>query len=209
MEEKIKFGAMWLSLICLLIFIVQLLIPNFTENFMLTSKAIYRPWQFLTSIFLHADISHLIYNLFALLLFGTIAERLIGTKRFLFLFFCSGIIANLISFSFYPNSLGASAAIMAVLGLAAILKPGMTVFAFGMIMPMFILAIIWAAGSIMGLFGIGEQNIGYLAHLIGLLLGFVYGLILKFNRPSAIQISRKRIALPENYMRYWENTHIK
>ena len=121
-KEKFRFYFLWLSLVCIGIFILQNLpgIPGFTEMFVLNSKALDGEfWRFLSAIFLHGSITHLIYNLFALLFFGGLLEKLIGSKRFLILFFISGIFANLISVWFYSSSLGASGAVYGILGALA------------------------------------------------------------------------------------------
>jgi membrane associated rhomboid family serine protease len=57
-----------------------------------TASVASRPWTMLTYIFLHGSFAHLFYNMFALALFGSILERVIGGKRFLFVFFVSGIL---------------------------------------------------------------------------------------------------------------------
>jgi membrane associated rhomboid family serine protease len=203
-----KLFTFWMSGFCIIVFILQNILLNFTETFMLTNQALSRPWQFLTAIFLHGDLVHLAYNLFALLLFGLILEKIIGSKKFLALFLFSGVIANLISFSFYPSSLGASGAIMAVIGMLAVLRPGMTVWAFNLPMPMFLAAILWIGGSLLGIFGFGEQNIGYIAHLTGLLLGLIFGFILK----SGYAIKKVRVEEPlisEDYIKIWEDSHLR
>lgn len=209
MEENMKFYTLWLSLICIIVFIIQNIFTGFTDIFMLTSQALKMPWQFLTAVFLHGGIIHLIYNLFALLLFGLILEKRIGSRNFLALFLISGILANLISFSFYPSSLGASGAIMAVMGALAVLNPTMTVWAFNLPMPMFIAAILWAGGSLMGVFGFGDQSIGYLAHLSGLVLGMLYGLFLRLRHPVQKNEGSDSPLISEDYVRIWEDNNIK
>ena len=204
---KFKFYALWLSLACIFIFIIQNLFAGFTDLFLLTPSALsdFQIWRFLTSIFLHADITHLIYNLFALALFGSMLEKIIGSRKFILVFFASGIFANLVAVNFYDSSLGASGAIYGILGCLAVLKPGMMVWAFGFPMPMFIAALLWTAGSVLGIFM--PSNIGHIAHLsgiaIGFLLGFIYKIILKRNR----QIERK-IKISEPDMRNWEARYI-
>ena len=198
----------WLAGICIIIFILQNIIPGLTDNFMLTSSALTSPWQFLTAIFLHGSITHLFYNLFALILFGFILERIIGSKKFLFLFLVSGILANIISFSFYPSSLGASGAIMAIIGTLAILRPTMIVWTFNLPMPMAIAAIIWIAGSIMGVFGFGDQSVGYIAHLTGLTIGILYGIFLRIRYPQK-KIIKENPLLSEDYIHIWENNNLR
>lgn len=53
-------------------------------------------WQYISSMFMHADISHLLFNMFGLFMFGTALERLWGAKKFLTLYFAAGIGAGLI-----------------------------------------------------------------------------------------------------------------
>src|SRR3989338_10954625 len=98
-----KFYALWLSAICILFFILQIAIPGFTDALVLNQQSFIEPWRFVTAIFLHGDITHLIYNLFALVLFGLILEKLIGSRKFLIVFIFSGIFANLISVNFYDS----------------------------------------------------------------------------------------------------------
>ena len=45
-----------------------------------------------TAMFLHADLMHIAYNIFALILFGSILESLIGSNKFLGVFFVTGVL---------------------------------------------------------------------------------------------------------------------
>jgi len=208
-KEKFRFWGFWLSLIMILVFILQYYISGFTDMFKLSENVLSMPWQFVTAMFLHGSLQHLVYNLFALLLFGFILERMIGGKNFLILFFSSGILANIISWYWYPNALGASGGIMGVIGAAAALKPLMAVWAFGLILPMFVVAIAWIVGSVMGIFGYGSTNTGYLAHLIGILFGILYGLWIRLkSRGKSYVVYKRRIVIPENVMRNWEDTYM-
>lgn len=190
----------------ILVFILQNTINGFTNEFLLSEQAIKKPWQFLTAIFLHNDIGHLFYNLIALLFFGVTLEKTVGTKIFIKIFLISGIFANFISFWFFPNSLGASGAIMGIIGAITIMKPEMPAFVFGMIVPIFIASIIWITGDLLGLFGIGKSNIGYLAHLSGIFIGIIYGIYLK---PNFKKMKNEKINIPEEIVQEWENNFIK
>jgi len=207
-KQKFNFYFLWLSLICIIIFILQNLpgIPGFTEMLILNKKAVYdfQIWRFVSAIFLHGGIVHLTYNLFALLFFGVLLEKLIGSKKFLGLFFIAGIVANLVSVWFYESSLGASGAIYGILGALVILKPMMMVWAFGLIMPMFIAGILWIIGGIIGIFI--PSNTGHIAHLSGIGVGFLIGLVFLIN-----QKKRKNIVLkvPDNYIRLWEDKYFR
>jgi len=199
---KIKFCFLWLSLVCIICFILQNLSSWFTELFVLNKGAVYNyeVWRFVSSIFLHLGIIHLAYNLFALLFFGFLLEKLIGSKRFLILFFASGIIANLISIWFYNSSLGASGAIYGILGTLIVIKPMMIVWAFGLILPMFIAGILWVIGDLIGLFI--PSNIGHIAHLSGIFVGILFGIYLLLKQKKKKEI---KVVVPEEYVRLWED----
>ena len=52
---------------------------------------VFKPWQVITSIFMHADESHLLFNMIGLLFFGSAVEQVWGAKKFLFVYFSAGI----------------------------------------------------------------------------------------------------------------------
>ncbi|MPM11977.1 hypothetical protein SDC9_58328 [bioreactor metagenome] len=62
-------------------------------------SANFRPWQFITYMFMHADFGHLFFNMFALWMFGYLIENFWGTKRFLIFYFVTGVGAALLQFS--------------------------------------------------------------------------------------------------------------
>jgi len=208
---KIKFYFLWLSIICIGVFILQNLpiTPEFTETFILNQNAVqeFQIWRFVTAIFLHGSIVHLIYNLFALLFFGFSLEKRIGSKRFLLVFLLSGIIANIFAVNFYESSLGASGAIYGILGCLVILAPFSFVWAFGLIMPLFIAVGLWIAGDVLTTLGaFGETNVGSIAHLSGVAVGILFGLILR--KPSTIKNLQNKIEIPDNYIHQWERTYM-
>ena len=202
--EKKYFFCLWLALICIIVFVIQQIMPGFTDAFLLTSDSLTSPWRFLTAVFLHGSVAHLFYNLFALVLFGIMLESIIGSRKFLWLFLISGILANIISFYFYPSSLGASGAIMAIIGCLAVLRPMMTIWAFNLPMPMFVAAILWTLGSIMGIFGFGDQSTGHIAHLGGIVVGLLYGFYLRVRYPQKKNVEN-HIEIDESSIRSWED----
>jgi rhomboid protease GluP len=80
-------------------------------------------WRLLTAMFLHGDgtargtLLHLMLNAFALLQLGTLFEVMFGTKRFVTVYFVSGLLASLTS-AYFTNgaSVGASGAIFGIVG---------------------------------------------------------------------------------------------
>jgi len=210
---KSGFWFVYLSLICVIVFVLQNIFNGFTDMFILNLKAIYeyQIWRFVTSIFLHGGVVHLLYNLFALLFFGFIFERKIGSWKFVGIFFISGIIGNIIGVNFYSSSLGASGAIYGILGCLAIINPFMMVFAFGIIMPMFIAAIVWIIGDVMGVFGFGSQGTGYIAHLGGVFVGVVVGIVLRLfiRNGTRDNGNSRKIVIDEGSIRGWEDSWMR
>ncbi len=200
--EKMRFYALWLCAVCVVVFLVQLFVSGFTDALLLDSSSFVQPWRFITSIFLHGDIAHLLYNLFALGLFGSMLERLLGGKRFLFIFFATGVGANLLSVFFYDASLGASGAIFGVIGALIVIRPGLPVFVFGLPMPIFIAGIVWAVGDIIGIFV--PSGVANLAHLGGMALGLLMGVF--YRKPKEEQTKLK---IDEGLMNSWEDNYMK
>ena len=201
---KFKFYALWLSLICIIVFIFQSIIPSATDALLLNQNAVsgFEIWRFLTAIFVHGGIIHLMYNIFALALFGSMLEKFVGSRRFLLVFFLSGIIANIVSINFYTSSLGASGAIYGILGTLVVLKPLMMVWAFGFPMPMFIAGIIWVAAGVFGVF-VPVDNTGNIAHLSGIAVGFLFGIVYRFILGRKRQMQQK-VQINEGDMHRWE-----
>lgn len=54
----------------------------------------FRIWQIFTYMFMHANVTHLFFNMFALFMFGSILEWTMGWKRFLFFYISCGIGAD-------------------------------------------------------------------------------------------------------------------
>ena len=198
-----RYAALWLTGICVLIFILQMIMPAVTDTFVLiSSEAFQRPWILVTSMFLHGGADHLIYNMFALALFGTILEKIIGSKKFVILYFVSGLLAALGSLPFYEAALGASGAIFGVLGCLAVLRPKMRVYVGYVPMPMAIAAIVWGAGDLIGMFA--PSQTAHAAHLFGMFFGIGVGLYyLKQFSEKHVKKSSKHIS--DKTMKKWED----
>lgn len=78
-------------------------------------------WRLLTPVFLHIGLVHLVFNTFALLSFGRLAEGIYGHARFLAIYLVSGITGTALSYFLTRGvSAGASGAIFGVAGALAI-----------------------------------------------------------------------------------------
>jgi len=87
---------------------------------------LFEPWQLVTYMFLHAGFAHILFNLFALWIFGQAIENFWGTKRFTTYYFLTGIGAAVIHMFIGGGgapTVGASGAVFGIL------------LAFGMMFP--------------------------------------------------------------------------
>lgn len=201
-----------------LVFLAQGLVSGFTEFFILDGSSWWQVWRFISAIFLHDGLVHLIYNLFALILFGNLLEVLIGGRRFLAVFFISGILANLVAINFYSNSLGASGAIFGVIGALIVIRPMLVIWAFGMPMPIIIAGVLWGIGDFIGAYGFlaGNpiDNTGNIAHLSGMAFGLILGAFYRRRVKRKMQNfrgerdRRGKIKINEGVMRDWEEKYL-
>jgi membrane associated rhomboid family serine protease len=128
---RVRLGTLTILILIVVASVAGLLSPALRE------RAVLRPyliatgsewWRLLTSGFVHADITHLLFNLITFYSFGFALERVMGTARFICLYFC-GLLASgigtCIKHRDEPNyaSLGASGAILAVLFASIIYFP--------------------------------------------------------------------------------------
>jgi len=168
--------TLWLIVICVVVFILQQILP--LEDFFSFSPALVfsRPWTFVTAIFLHANIIHIISNMIGLFFFGIYLEQKISKAGFIFIFLSAGIVGNIVFMVAATDptisGLGASGAIFGIMGTLTVLEPRSTVFVSGIPMPMFVAAIFWFFLNYFQLLGPG---IGYGAHIGGLLFGIAMG----------------------------------
>lgn len=172
--------------ICIVVFIFQLLTPIEQYTYFVPAYAFCRPWTFVTSIFLHADFSHIFFNMLALFIFGTYLEPRVSGKTYLLIFFLAGIVGNLGYMLTALNStvpgLGASGAIYGVMGALATLEPYAIVYLGFVPMPMIFAAFVWTVTEFSGLFIPG--NIAHGAHLAGLFIGVAFGFYLRKQRKT-------------------------
>jgi rhomboid protease GluP len=132
-------------------------------------------WRLLTPIFLHIGIVHLLFNSYALNLFGRELEALFGSLRFAIVYFLSGIAGSILSFAFSPyTAAGASGAIFGVIGaLAAFLIRNRDTLGDRGRQHLQSLVFMIGVNLVLGFTLAGIDNYGHIGGLVaGFLLGF-------------------------------------
>ncbi len=157
-----------------------------------------------TSMFLHANLTHLIGNMWYLWIFGDNVEDFLGHFNFLMFYIAGGVAAALIHTAFNPSStipvIGASGAVSAVLGAYLLLYPVARVYVLFFFifiiriftMPAAILIGFWILFQIINgitSLGMGQQigGVAWFAHIGGFFFGlyiikFVVKLRMRYNR---------------------------
>ncbi|MEJ1966703.1 MAG: rhomboid family intramembrane serine protease [Gammaproteobacteria bacterium] len=148
----------------------------------------FEPWQLITYAFLHANLQHIAFNMFALYMFGSGVEQYLGSRKFLVLYFASVIsaaITQLIVVSWSADgmpvpTLGASGGVFGLL------------LAFGWLFPRSRVTLIfppipmpaWVFVTLYGLIELGsgvfgtQGGVAHFAHLGGMVGAF---LVLQFS----------------------------
>jgi rhomboid protease GluP len=102
---------------------LQFVFPALLPALMRTPAAIsnHEWWRFVTPLLVHAEgWKQVAFNFPAILVVGTLAERIIGSKRLVFVYVVSGIVGEIAGLAWKPFGAGASVAGAGVLGALAI-----------------------------------------------------------------------------------------
>lgn len=172
---------------CIAVYLLQLFVrgPYIEYFFSLSARGLLagRFWQLFTYQFLHGNELHLLLNMVALWFAGRELEHVLGTKRYLTLYFTGGVVGGLVQVLVYPNIplIGASASVCAVLLCVTTLFPNVPITALiFFVLPLRMKArylgygliasavIFWVSGL--------QPNVGHAAHLGGFLTGWLFAL---------------------------------
>jgi membrane associated rhomboid family serine protease len=139
-------------------------------------------WQLVTYLFLHGGWFHIIFNMFALWMFGSDLESKWGGRKFLFYYFLTGIGAGILDVVlntlFRPGissvTIGCSGAVYGLLLAYGMLFPERLIYLY-MIIPIKAkwFVVIMGAIEFVSSFGSGS-GISHFAHLGGMLFGYLY-----------------------------------
>jgi membrane associated rhomboid family serine protease len=153
----------------------------FLNQFIFYNRAILADRQYyrlLSSGFLHADWTHLIFNMYSLYSFGSAVELLFGRVTFLAIYLAGIVGGNVLAIVLHRKqtyrALGASGGVCGVIFACIFLLPGTSVELF--LLPIPIPAHIYAVGFMLfSYYGIHTQagNIGHDAHLGGAIIGLL------------------------------------
>ncbi|WP_083870277.1 rhomboid family intramembrane serine protease [Haloterrigena salina] len=185
---------MWLT------FAAQLVVRAAFDYELMQTLFVLRPyypeyvWTWVTSVFAHGGLYHIVGNSIVIFFFGPLVERYVGSRNFAILFLVSGALAGLSQIAIQivelntitpltGGVLGASGAALAILGVLTILNPDLKVYLYFILpVPIWVLAGGYAIFSIFFIGTGGGGNVAHMAHLVGLAIGLAYGQYIKQNR---------------------------
>ena len=132
-----------------------------------------------SSAFLHADFSHLLFNMLTLYFFANVVIGSVGVTYFVVIYVASLLMGNLLSFYFHKDephysAIGASGAVMGILYSAILFFPNMGLYLFFIPIPI----PAWLFGMaylLYSIYGMKKRlgNIGHDAHIGGAVGGYV------------------------------------
>ena len=186
-----------LLIVNVLVFFTQQVLPAGAKAWVMNTFALSFPWgigdvfQLVSYMFMHANFSHLFFNMFALWMFGRILEYDLGSKRFLIYYLVCGIGAGLIQLGVnwgeaavmvsqgyrvpMMTTVGASGAVFGLLlaygmlhrnNIVALLFPPIQLKAKWFV-------VLYGARELFGGIASSGSNVAHFAHLGGMLWGFL------------------------------------
>ena len=183
-------GVKWLLISNTLVFLIyylggaslqsQMLLLALTPNLVVFHFPWF-VWQLFTYMFMHGGIGHLLFNMLSLWMFGITLEQTWGTRRFLNYYFLCGIGAGICDVAVNTilghrtTTIGASGAIYGLLLAFGVLFPDVKVL-MNFLFPIRAkyLVMIYGAVALISALGSGNSGVSNIAHLGGMLFGWVY-----------------------------------
>lgn len=145
-----------------------------------------QPWRLITSIFVHGSIFHILFNMWAVWIFGRMLENMLGTWRFLALYFIAGLAGSMGVTLLAPTTtvIGASGAIFGLFAAFFMLQRSL---GYNGVQLLVVMGLNLAIGFVPG------TGVAWQAHLGGIAAGFVTGFV--FARTRNIRQRGLQIAL--------------
>jgi membrane associated rhomboid family serine protease len=177
-------------------FFLQQTVPLMEAYLAFVPRLVLRqPWTLVTYLFLHAGLTHLLFNMLGLFFFGSRVEARLGERRFTILYFLSGITGALLSLVFGGSAgvIGASGAVFGVMLAFAYYWPHEPILIWGIFpVPARILVIITTVITLWSGFGGRGGGVAHFAHLGGYVGAWLY---LKWLERSTKTFQRKVAAV--------------
>jgi membrane associated rhomboid family serine protease len=174
--KRSSLNPVWILIaLNVILFVVTLATPSLIVSFGLAPAGFAeRPWTILTSLFLHGSFGHILGNMITLYFFGKYLRLLVGSSKFLLVYFIGGTLGGILYMLLAPPlsiAIGASGAVFALGGALAVMRPKLRVLVFPVPVPM----PLWVA--VIGGFVIISflPNVAWQAHLGGLAFGAIGG----------------------------------
>ena len=163
-----------------LLFIKTNLNSSFENTYLINNEW----WRLITPTFLHFSMTHLVFNCLWIYILGQRIEKLDGLSVFLFIFILTGILSNAGQFFWTQQYLfgGLSGAVYGLLGYCFIIELDGRHGRYGLPEALYLFMFIWLLVGFTGVlsfFGFG--NVANTAHLVGMIAGFIIGLITKYS----------------------------
>lgn len=177
--------------LCVLIFAAEAVTGQLVSGFSPVYQALAfyppltaaEPWRMITSLFVHASVLHILFNMYSLFILGPEVERMVGRARYLTLFMLSGLAGSVAVLFAAPNSIviGASGAIFGLFGAYFVIARHLGGNSRQLVIVIVINLVI----------GFVLPHIAWQAHVGGLVVGALVALVLVRTRPRekrALQI---------------------
>lgn len=172
------------------VYFLQLALPITTDLLaFVPSRALVRPWTFVTYMFAHdpSSVTHILFNMLVLYFFGPRVEERLGGTHFIRLYLFSGIVGAILSIFFAPMGfiVGASGAIFGVQLAFAKYWPRERIYIWGVLpVEAWLLVLLYTVYSLWSGFGGRGGNVAHFAHLGGFLGAWLYLLWMERRSPS-------------------------
>jgi membrane associated rhomboid family serine protease len=150
----------------------------------------FKPYQFITYMFMHADVMHILFNMFGVYMFGSILENIWGAKRFINFYLLCGLGGAALQAGInyltgdFAYLVGASGALFGLLAAFAMMFPNTYLNIYFMIpVKAKYLVTAYAAFEVIGaVLNRSNDNVSHLGHIGGLIVGVIIMLIWKRNK---------------------------
>ena len=134
-----------------------------------------QPWRLVTGLFVHSSFFHILFNMWAVWIFGRMLENILGTWRFVALYFLAGLGGDLAVSLLTPGTpvVGASGAIFGLFAAFFVIQRSL---GYNAVQLLVIMGLNLVVGFLPG------TNISWQAHVGGIVLGFVTGFVFSKTR---------------------------